>query len=66
MCGRRAEKFSVLELTPEGLAVLKERKPVKLTRPVSAPEPQGAAGRGDRLRRGAVRAPGAAAQAACR
>jgi ATP-dependent DNA helicase RecQ len=34
-----AEKFSILELTPEGLALLKERKPVKLTKPVSAPEP---------------------------
>jgi ATP-dependent DNA helicase RecQ len=33
-----AEKFSVLELTPEGLALLKERKPVTLTKPVSAPE----------------------------
>jgi len=35
-----SEKFSVLELTPEGLALLKERKPVKLTKPVSAPEPK--------------------------
>jgi ATP-dependent DNA helicase RecQ len=34
-----SEKFSVLELTPEGLAVLKERRRVTLTRPVSAPEP---------------------------
>jgi ATP-dependent DNA helicase RecQ len=33
------EKFWVLGLTDEGLAVLKQRKPVKLTRPVSAPEP---------------------------
>jgi ATP-dependent DNA helicase RecQ len=33
------EKFSVLGLTPEGLTVLKQRKPVRLTRPVSAPEP---------------------------
>jgi ATP-dependent DNA helicase RecQ len=33
-----AEQFSVLELTPEGLALLKERKPVRLTKPVSAPE----------------------------
>jgi ATP-dependent DNA helicase RecQ len=33
------EKFSVLGLTPEGLAMLKQRKPVRLTRPVSAPEP---------------------------
>ena len=35
-----AEKFSVLELTPQGLALLKERKPVTLTKPVSAPEPK--------------------------
>jgi ATP-dependent DNA helicase RecQ len=35
-----AEKFSVLELTPQGVALLKERKPVKLTKPVSAPEPK--------------------------
>ena len=35
-----AEKFSTLELTPEGLAVLKERRRVTLTRPVSAPEPK--------------------------
>ena len=35
-----AEKFSVLELTPEGLAALKERQPVTLTKPVSAPEPK--------------------------
>jgi ATP-dependent DNA helicase RecQ len=33
-----SDKFSVLELTPQGLALLKERKPVRLTRPVSAPE----------------------------
>ena len=33
------EKFNVLALTPEGLAVLKERKAVTLTRPVTAPEP---------------------------
>jgi superfamily II DNA helicase RecQ len=30
----------VLELTPEGLALLKERKLVRLTKPVSAPEPK--------------------------
>ena len=35
-----SEKFSVLELTPEGLALLKERKTVRLTKPVSAPEPK--------------------------
>jgi ATP-dependent DNA helicase RecQ len=33
-----AEQFSVLELTPEGRAVLTKRQPVTLTRPVSAPE----------------------------
>ena len=35
-----AEKFSVLDLTPQGLALLKERKPVRLTKPVGAPEPK--------------------------
>src|ERR1035437_6737434 len=35
------EKFSVLELTPEGLALLKQRTQVTLTKPVSAPEPKG-------------------------
>ena len=34
------DHFSVLGLTEDGLAVLKERKPVRLTRPVSAPEPK--------------------------
>jgi ATP-dependent DNA helicase RecQ len=33
-----AEKFNVLELTPEGRAALKERKPVQLTKPMKAPE----------------------------
>ena len=33
-----AEKFSVLELTPQGLAVLKHRKPVTLTKPAVVPE----------------------------
>ena len=33
------EKFSVLGLTPEGLAMLKQRKPVRLTRPVGVPVP---------------------------
>ena len=37
---QRADKITVLRLTSEGLAVLKQRAPVKLTRPVSAPEPQ--------------------------
>ena len=32
------DKFSVVELTPEGRAVLRERKPIKLTRPVAAAE----------------------------
>ena len=35
-----AEKFNVLGLTDEGLAVLKQRKPVRLTRPVAVPEPK--------------------------
>jgi ATP-dependent DNA helicase RecQ len=35
-----SEKFSVLELTPEGLAVLKQRQRVTLTKPISAPEPK--------------------------
>ncbi|HVM49377.1 MAG TPA: DNA helicase RecQ [Candidatus Acidoferrum sp.] len=34
------EHFAVLGLTEEGLAVLKQRKPVKLTRPVTAPAPR--------------------------
>lgn len=34
------DKFGVLGLTDEGLAVLKQRKPVRLTRPVGVPEPQ--------------------------
>ena len=33
-----AEKFSVLELTNEGRAALKERKKITLTKPVTAPE----------------------------
>ena len=37
---QRADKITVLRLTSEGLAVLKQRALVKLTRPVSAPEPQ--------------------------
>jgi ATP-dependent DNA helicase RecQ len=32
------EKFSVLELTPEGRAALKERRKIALTKPVAAPE----------------------------
>ncbi len=34
-----AEKFSVLELTAEGMALLKERKTLKLTKPMAAPQP---------------------------
>jgi ATP-dependent DNA helicase RecQ len=34
-----AEKFNALVLTVEGLAVLKQRKSVKLTKPMTAPEP---------------------------
>src|SRR6185295_10069362 len=34
------EKFSVLELTNAGLGLLKQRKSVVLTRPVTAPEPK--------------------------
>jgi ATP-dependent DNA helicase RecQ len=38
---RQAEdKFNVLALTPQGLALLKQRKRVTLTKPVSAPEPK--------------------------
>lgn len=32
-------KFSVLELAPEGLALLRERRSITLTRPAPAPEP---------------------------
>ena len=39
-----AEKFSTLELTSEGLNVLKQRKPIQLTRPMKAPEPEHRAG----------------------
>jgi len=35
---QRDDKFGVLSLAPEGLAVLKERKQVTLTRPVSVPD----------------------------
>jgi ATP-dependent DNA helicase RecQ len=35
-----ADKFNVMALTPAGLAWLKQRKPVTLTKPVSAPEPK--------------------------
>ncbi|MCI0537431.1 MAG: RecQ family ATP-dependent DNA helicase [Verrucomicrobiales bacterium] len=36
---QNADKFQILELTPEGVATLKTRRKVMLTRPVSAPEP---------------------------
>jgi ATP-dependent DNA helicase RecQ len=36
---QNAEKFNVLELTPEGLATLKQRRKVTLTKPVAAPRP---------------------------
>jgi ATP-dependent DNA helicase RecQ len=35
-----ADKFNVLALTPLGVAMLKQRKQVTLTKPVSAPEPK--------------------------
>jgi len=38
--GQTAEKFSVLALTPEGLAALKHRRRITLTKPVSAPPPK--------------------------
>jgi ATP-dependent DNA helicase RecQ len=37
---RAEKKFTVLRLTPEGLALLKARKKVTLTKPVTAPEPK--------------------------
>ncbi|HSU55432.1 MAG TPA: RQC domain-containing protein, partial [Candidatus Dormibacteraeota bacterium] len=37
---QREDKFAVLKLTPQGMAVLKERKPVALTRSMTATEPQ--------------------------
>ena len=40
-CRQTTEKFSVLEMTDEGMAVLRNRKPVTLTRPmISAGQPQ--------------------------
>jgi ATP-dependent DNA helicase RecQ len=33
-----AEKFSVLELTPDGLAALKQRRRITLTKPITPPE----------------------------
>src|SRR6202034_1979892 len=37
-CTQAAEKFSVVELTDEGMEVLRAPQPVKLTRPITAPE----------------------------
>jgi ATP-dependent DNA helicase RecQ len=36
---QHAEKFNALELTDEGLAIIKQRKSVALTKPMKAPEP---------------------------
>jgi ATP-dependent DNA helicase RecQ len=36
---QQTEKFNALSLTPEGMAALKERRKITLTKPVSAPEP---------------------------
>ena len=60
-----AEKFSVLELTDEGRAALRDRRKIVLTKPVTAPAApeKRAARRGNRLRRGAVRATAPPAQA---
>jgi ATP-dependent DNA helicase RecQ len=38
---QQEEKFGVLSLAPEGLAVLKERRPVSLTKALSAPDQNG-------------------------
>jgi ATP-dependent DNA helicase RecQ len=40
LISQAADKFNVLRLTPEGLELLKQRKRVTLTKPVSAPEPK--------------------------
>jgi ATP-dependent DNA helicase RecQ len=37
LLSQNPEKFNALALTPEGMAMLKERKPVRLTRPMAAP-----------------------------
>ena len=36
---QRADHFNVLEITPAGLAALKQRQPIQLTRPMEKPEP---------------------------
>ncbi len=40
LAAQSADKFNVLTLTSEGLAALKERRAVQLTKPVSAPPPE--------------------------
>jgi ATP-dependent DNA helicase RecQ len=40
LVSQAADKFNVLRLTPEGLDLLKQRKRITLTKPVSAPEPK--------------------------
>jgi ATP-dependent DNA helicase RecQ len=40
LVSQAADKFNVLRLTPQGLELLKQRKQVTLTRPISAPEPK--------------------------
>ena len=35
---QRADHFNVLEMTPAGLAALKQRQPIQLTRPMAKPE----------------------------
>jgi ATP-dependent DNA helicase RecQ len=40
LVSQAADKFNVLRLTSEGMELLKQRKRVTLTKPVSAPEPK--------------------------
>ena len=40
LVSQAADKFNVLQLTPKGLILLKERQRVTLTRPVATPEPK--------------------------
>ena len=46
-CRQTTEKFSVVELTADGIQILKSRIPVKLTRPVAKVEKEKSARRGD-------------------
>jgi ATP-dependent DNA helicase RecQ len=39
LLAQNAAKFNILELTAAGLAALKARQPITLTRPIAAPEP---------------------------